>query len=319
MKLLFNELSIDGQFHDLKAFRRAVEMIMSIRNATRQFGWELQCHQNVSDTLVMPGYPMKKAVNTLTKEKRRDFLQWLTHRGSLWNNEQRHSGDDYMACDDKIVTDTAVGEAAYLCFHGILCHIVSMNPSEWMYSPVKVDWHNIETLESIDVCNHWNADEAENAFRSVPAQPLDSWGQLETTAKNICRNLTFSPECFTPLQDIPFNKSAAEQLLQRLTTLRDFKNSIDNKGKRTEKGQKIYQMHFTGDNAWFSDSSRTEKSRFRNDMTFPHPELGGNTLFCTWHGKVKTTHIPLRIHFSWPMQSHEKTYVVYVGQKITKK
>lgn len=319
MKLLFNELSIHGQFHDLEAFRRAVEMMMSVRNAARQFGLELQCHPNLADAQVMPGCPMQKAINTLTKEKRQDFLRWMTHRGSFWNNEQRHSGDDYMACNDKIVTDTAVGEAAYLRFHDILCHIVSINPSEWTYSPVKVDWHNTETPESIDVCNHWNADEAGNAFRAVPAQHLDSWGQLENVAMNICRNLTFAPECFAPLQDIPFNTSAAEQLLQRLTILRDFKNCVDDRGKRTEKGQNIYQMHFTGDNAWFSDSSRTEKSRFRNAMTFPHPELDGNNLFCTWHGKVKTAHVPLRIHFSWPVQAHEKTYVVYVGQKITKK
>lgn len=78
----------------------------------------------------------------------------------------------------------------------------------------------------------------------------------------------------------------------------------------------MFQLHFTGDKAWFSDSSSTEKSDFRKELTFRHPMNAGEYLFCTWHGKVKTPQ--LRIHFSWPIRASDPLYVVYIGPKITK-
>jgi len=68
--------------------------------------------------------------------------------------------------------------------------------------------------------------------------------------------------------------------------------------------------------AWFSDSSDAEKNEFRTELTFKHPEIDGETLFCTMHDKVKTPQI--RIHFSWPVRADAPLYVVYVGQNITK-
>jgi len=52
-------------------------------------------------------------------------------------------------------------------------------------------------------------------------------------------------------------------------------------------------------------------------MTFPDPDVQGETLFCSWHGKVKTPQY--RIHFSWPVTAASPVYVVYVGPKITKR
>jgi hypothetical protein len=72
-----------------------------------------------------------------------------------------------------------------------------------------------------------------------------------------------------------------------------------------------------GDNAWFSDSSEAEKNEFEESLTFPHPVEPGQTLFCTWHGKVKTQQI--RIHFSWPVRWDTPLYILYVGPKITRR
>ena len=129
--------------------------------------------------------------------------------------------------------------------------------------------------------------------------PLQSWEELEKTAKNRCPDLTFSPESFEPLRGHPFVKGAACQLLRLLVVLQKFKNCFDENGKRTTQGQEIYQKHFTGDNAWFSDSSDTEKTKFKEKLTFSHLLNVANP-FCPWHGKAKTSQ--LRIHFSWPIQ-----------------
>ena len=102
-----------------------------------------------------------------------------------------------------------------------------------------------------------------------------------------------------------------------MTVLHDLKNCFDDRGQRTPEGHETYRKHFTGKKAWFSDSSDSEKADFRRDLTFSHPADAGETLFCTWHGKVKTPQ--LRIHFSWPVHAAEPLYVVYVGPKITRR
>jgi hypothetical protein len=98
---------------------------------------------------------------------------------------------------------------------------------------------------------------------------------------------------------------------------RILKGCFDDQGHRNDEGHRLYANHFTGAKASFSDSSDSEKNDFRNELTFAHPEQPGETLFCAWHGKIKTPQI--RIHFSWPVRSEAPLYVVYVGPKITKR
>ena len=129
-------------------------------------------------------------------------------------------------------------------------------------------------------------------------------------------NLTFSVDCFEPLQGHPFVVGAAYRIIELLDTLNKFITCVDAQGQRTPEGQRIYQDHFTGDKAWFSDSSDNEKMDFKAKLTFRHPGECGKSLFCTWHGKVKIQQI--RIHFSWPVSLGESLYVVYVGPKLTK-
>ncbi|EGR2914004.1 hypothetical protein DNG97_24050 [Vibrio parahaemolyticus] len=93
--------------------------------------------------------------------------------------------------------------------------------------------------------------------------------------------------------------------------------SFNGAGERNEEGHRIYQEHFTGDKAWFSDSSDTEKREFKEALTFKHPENNGESIFCTWHGKVKTPQI--RIHHSWPITKDAPLYILYIGPKLTKK
>jgi hypothetical protein len=209
-----------------------------------------------------------------------------------------------------------VGEAAYCCFHGTLSDLISLTPSSWEFSPVSVTWIiGGGGSRSINVINHWREEELKAALQKAPV-PVQSWEQLAEVSIARCRNLKFSEDCFVHLQGYPFVDGAARQILARLDTLDRFKCCFDDHGKRTPAGQRIYQDHFTGENAWFSDSSDAEKCEFRTELTFPQPDRQGVFLFCTWHGKVKSPQ--LRIHFSWPVRADEPLFVVYVGPKITK-
>ena len=87
--------------------------------------------------------------------------------------------------------------------------------------------------------------------------------------------------------------------MARLEVLHRLKKCFDMNGARTKEGHVLYQQHFTGGNAWFSDESAANQADFGAELTFPNPDAPGETLFCSWHGKVKTPQY--RIHFSWPV------------------
>lgn len=315
MELFFNELSIHGQFQDLATFRSAAEQVMNIRNIIKRFGRELYCHRKVSSMQVTRDKKMQQAVQYLSRDQQRAWMQWITRHGPFWEDDRRHDGGDYLECNGGIVTDNAVGEAAHCLFHGIECGLISINPSSWLFSPLLVLWRDNTPERIINLTNYWNAETLTKVLETDPNKSFHSWQELEKTAKNRFPELSFSPKSFEPLCGHPFVACVAYQILIRLYVLQKFKNCFDKNGKRTPQGQEIYQKHFTGKNAWFSDSSDTEKSKFKENLTFSHPNVA-NPLFCPWHGKVKTSQ--LRIHFSWPIQACKPLYIVYVGPKITK-
>ena len=319
MEFLFNELSVHGQFPDLSAFRTAVGRVMDIRAVMRRFGRELYCHRNLADSQVTPDAVMRRAVGVLDRNSRGAFLTWLTRRGPFWEDVREHGGDDYLDCmkyEDRIVTDTAVGEAAYGCLQGRERGLVSMTPSAWRFSPVPVDHHDEDGARRVDVRNYWDAGVLAAALESLRPSP-GSWRDLEEVARARCPGLVLAPDSFAPLAGHPFHPGVADGILRRLLVLQDLTNCFDRHGERTPEGHRLYRVHFTGKKAWFSDSSDDEKRDFRNELTFPNPSEPGRWLFCGWHGKVKTPQ--LRIHFSWPVRANEPLYVVYVGPKITKR
>ena len=244
-------------------------------------------------------------------------MQLLTRHGPFWEDVRQHTDDDYLECKGNIVTDSAVGEAAYCLFHNIDRALVSLNPSSWLTSPLSVNWYENEHVRSINVRNYWDVDTLKRAIVDAPVL-IESWEDLAREAQRRCPGLTFSPDSFRPLNGHPFGKGVAERLLSCLVVLHNLTNCFDEHGRRTSEGHWIFKNHFTGGKALFSDSSDTDKARFGKDLTFPHPRHAGEYLFCPWHGKVKTPQ--LRIHFApWPIRANEPLYVVYVGPKITKR
>ena len=314
MQLLVNDLSLHGQFSDLSSFRDAINRVVSMRQLARRFGRTLYCHRNMTNAQVTRDLSLFQAVQQLRVDEKRALMPWLTHYGPFWDDTRAHGSDDYLECKGNVVTDTALGEAAYLSLNGMERRVLSVTPSAWEVSPLQVEWVR-ESREPVDVINHWDHDALESALQAAPT-PVASWKQLAAVAGERCPNLTFSADSFDPLDGHPFVEGAAQRVLILLETLQRFRTCVDEKQERTVEGQRLYQDHFTGDKAWFSDSSETEKNIFRTRLTFRRPNTEGDSIFCPWHGKVKTPQ--LRIHFSWPVPAGAALYVVYVGPKITR-
>lgn len=247
-------------------------------------------------------------------------MQWLDRSGPFWDVHRVHDGDDYIDYKGEVVTDTVIGEAAYRSLHGSRCDLVSAIPSDWDFSPIEVVWRReFEGLDdqTASLDNWWDPDSLEESLKAF-APPLQSWENLQNASTNRFENLTFVPDCFKPLEGLPFVDSTANRCIELLNILDQFACAFDSTGKRSPEGHDIYQNFFTGERAWFSDSTSNEKNDFLAEMTFRHPDNPEKSLFCPWHGKVNYPHFPIRIHFSWPVLATEPLYVAYVGPKITR-
>jgi hypothetical protein len=323
MEFLLNDLSFHGQFASLGDFNAAIDRLMSMRNVARSFGRELYCHRGLTLVSVMHNMTMQQAVASLPMDKKRAILSWMTKSGPFWEDGREHSSNEYLEHCGSVVTDTALGEVAWRQKHGVERGMVSLNPSNWLFSPISVDWVADEGVkQTIQVVNYWNDALFESALEQAPL-PLRSWQDLKERAESRCKNLTFAHDAFAPLDNTPFVFNAAGQLLLRLEKLDRFKVCFDENGQRTAEGNEIYQDFFTGSKggggrgSWFSDSSESEKNNFKKELTFKQPADATQTLFCPWHGKVQTPQ--LRIHFSYPVRADEPLYIVYVGPKRTKR
>ena len=318
MELLVNDLSINRQFHDTSSFRDAFARLMAMREVAQRFGREIHCYRALLWAEAIPNVPMQEALGRLTESERRSAIRWLTRGGPFWDDLRQHGANDWLECRGDIVTESAVGEAAYKSLHDVECGLASFTPSDWDFSPIEVTWRH-ETDELADqymMLDNWrDATALENRLRdAVP--PVGSWNDLQNASVNHYRSLFFADDCFQPLSGVPFAKSSAERIRVLLGILDGLARAFDADGRRTPEGHQIFQQYFTGENALFSDSSDTEKNGFRKELTFPHPNGSGTPLFCTWHGKERR--MTLRVHYWWSGKAGEPVIVVYVGPKMTK-
>ena len=317
MDLLVNDLSLHGQFADFAAFRDSIHRVMKIRTIARRHMRHLYCHRNLVNGQVTPEEGLPAAVNALPLNERRAVMAWLSQHGPFWDDDRQHDAGDWYEYDGDVVTDTAVGEAAHCLLHGIGRGLVSLVPSDFVHDSLRVERVlEDESRIHVNVRNHWEPASVEAALIAAPPA-LTSWDALSKFSPSRFEHLRFAENAFEPLRGQPFKKGVAERILVLLGVLHQLGQSFGKGGSRTEDGHALYQQHFTGTKAWFSDSSDTEKRDFKNDLTFPNPHAPGKNLFCTWHGKVKSPQY--RIHFSWPVTAANSLYIVYIGPKITKK
>ena len=275
MDLIFNDLSIHEQFHGIAAFREAIGRIMALRRIARNFHHELHCHRSTVNRRINSSISVFDAVQTFTRDEKRALLSWLTQQGPFWEDVPVHDSNDWLECGDEIVTETAVGEAAYCSTVGIDRRLVSLIPSKWKYSPINVAMLTNGSTD-IEVNNYWSLSELEDALRGAEP-PIASWCQLEAVSKARFQRLRFSVDSFRYLDGQPFVPGASERILSRLGVLDRLMESVDDSGRCTPEGHRLYQDHFTGDKAGFSDSSDTEKREFEKALTFPHPEASGHS------------------------------------------
>ena len=240
-----------------------------MRAIARKFRRELYSHRTVTNRRINAGLSLFEALQRLPRDEKQSLLSWLTKRGPFWEDVAEHGPDHWLQCGDEIVTNTAIGEAAYCTAVGIDHRLVSFSPSAWTYSPVLAQMEP-NGVGVITVLNYWEPTDLQNALQTTPV-PSESWSDLQEDARIRFQHLTFATHCFSYLNGYPFDPGAAARILSRLDVLNRLAGLVDSSGRRTPQGHQLYQDHFTGDRAGFSDSSDSEKHRFPGQTDLPAP------------------------------------------------
>ena len=188
-----------------------------MQRIARQFGRELHCHRNTVNRRINPSTSVFEAVQTFTQDEKRSILSWLTRYGPFWEDVPLHGPDNWLESDNEIVTDTALGEAAYCFTVGIDRRLVGLTPSTWDRTPIAVTMLD-DVPKAIQVDNYWTALELEEAL-SEAEPPITSWNQLEMVSISQFQRLRFSGEAFHPLRGLSFSPTAAAYIKSRLHTL----------------------------------------------------------------------------------------------------
>ena len=347
MDLLLNDLSIEGQFPTRAEFQESIRRILAIRRIVEMSDSapglvrRIYCHRNIVNRHIDAdaSITVYDAVLKMPRDEKVSLLAWFGKNGPYLEDaleedalEEDALEEDaleprpgrpgperpLLAVDDEVVTDTAVGEAAYCSNQGLDRRLVSFAPSQWERSPVTVTMLLDDGDTNIPVENYWTQADLETALQAAEP-PISDWTRLEAVCRAKFQRLQFSAECFQKLKGRPFVPAVSDGILRRLKVLDDLMGERDSTGNW--RSMPTFQNHFAKSNDRFSDSSDSEKND-RGDqqrLTFPHPDKPGEFLFCPWHGKLGRQRNLYRIHFSWPLSAGEPLYVVHVGEKLTKK
>ncbi|MBN1960866.1 MAG: hypothetical protein JW841_07960, partial [Deltaproteobacteria bacterium] len=242
MELLFNELSLHGQFHDIASFKNAIKQLMQLRVCARKFGREVYCQRyGLQNLQITRTEKLQQILSLLNRDQKIAITSWMDRNGPFLEDIRQHSEDDYLSYNDIIVTNNAIGEAAWCMLHDIDRKLVSLAPSNWLITPISITWINDSNITQIaNVENYWEVDTLQSMLTLIEP-PIRSWIQLEDRVRRRYDSLFFADNAFEPIRAYPFVSHVAERVLFICNILNRFKNCFSYDGKRTPEGNKIYQ------------------------------------------------------------------------------
>lgn len=313
--LLFNELSLHGQFSSAQELDQAITRLLSLRKTATEGGFEIRTAHGVPDRLALADKTLRESLGAISMPIRSAFVRWLSSTGPFWEDEERHPGDVWLQSADELVTDTGLGEAAYRVLRGTLAATVSTTPSQWDVSSIPIRYVEAETSHEFEVDN-LIAESPLTSWIARNERPMSAWSDLRAWCERRCKRVVLAAEALAPLAATPFISASAERIQELIEVLNTLAVETTKDGL-TAKGHGVYQAHYARKNAHFSDSSDAEKNEFRNELTFTDPREPGKTVFATWHGKIRTG--VLRLHYIHEFSPDGPVHVVYVGPKLTKR
>jgi len=328
-RFLLNDASLHGQFASCAAVIPALKCVYGIRTALQKSGFELEVNARISERHVTAIEDLRTSLfNSGNRDLIGLILTWFNKAGPFWDNPPQHDPGEYFQCNEIVVTETALAEAAMCSWldDAAETDTVSMLPSSFTADPLRVDWLRSPKVDlDFLIRNHTHTGSLPARLEALE-KPVQNWQDLINLLEQKCPNLLISPDIVKQL-GLCFYPNVARQSLKLLKLLNDLV-AVKRDGDEA-RFNLLCSTLMVGDEARFTDSSKSEKDdeQFQKAMMFDHP-VTGQEVFCSWHGKIQTP--PYRIHIEWPMP--EKVYhkergtdeyqpllVAYIGPKLTKR
>jgi hypothetical protein len=310
--ILFNDASLHGQFSVSDTFHESLRNLWRIRSFLIEKGLHLKVCRSVRTKRVTPTETFYDMLGALPRDIKTRLLLWLDRDGPFWDDDRRHSEDEYFDCCEELVTDTGLAEAATIQAEGGNVWLFSISPSNFLQNPLSVRWcGRVDGNLTLSIPCGWMQQHAVDCASALE-RPLESWRELLDWAARECSHLILSPEIAgqLPTQFIP-NVCQRSQVL--LVTLNQMVGLM--KQRNSPELNKMTSEWMHGDRARFSPSSPSDIRDFSNELTFRHP-INDRKVLCSWHGKIQTPQY--RIHHEWPLpEGADKLFVAYIGPKIT--
>jgi hypothetical protein len=319
MEWHINDLSLDGQFSEPDSFCTVLKGIILLRINNPIVRNQLYCSRLLHSRQITPTTNFRQAVlATRDQNFKKLVLEWITKSGPFWDDDRQYNQDDYFEYQLHDVTDQGLGEASRRELVGITAGVFSFQGSPLQFTtdslPVQQGLSE-EPIDSIDIANCWTTDQLIRSIQN--SKTYYCWQDVRAEIKLRFEGLIISDNVMDSLLSTPFSQQVMKRIFELLHVLDKIAIQSDANGQLSESGRNLLQEHFTGEKAWFTGESETNKQNFRREMTFSDPADMSEKIFCHWHGKIKTPQI--RIHFQWPRPTGQsKIKVVYIGPKITK-
>lgn len=317
MSWYINDVSIAGQYQAPADFVADLKQLLAARNQTPLLATQMYCSWNLHFRPVSQDYDFQRAVRSVGDHSLTALvLNWLTKAGPFWEESRQAVADDYFEYHSLDVTDQGLGEAARRQLSGNTGSTYSFANSGFDYTPLPVVHGLAEApFGTVLIQNYWEITGLRMAAEAATPPPLN-WDQMLKQSQERFEQLDFVPSCIAPLKGEPFGRHVVERVSELLRVLNEYVACLAIAGVMTDRNHELTAQHFTGEKAWFSDESETNKHKFCHQLTFVDPRNPDSGVFCPWHGKIKTPQY--RIHFDWPPKPGKRLRVFYIGPKITK-
>lgn len=320
MQWIVNELSIDGDFDSIDAFFLALIPFIKLRHENPVLKKSFLCGAKLSSQPIINDIKFMKAVlEHLDPQMRALTLNWVGKSGVFWDATREDNKDDYFEFDNLDVTEYGVGECSRRILAGKEASLVSLISENARFCDATlVVTHGLPELpiEHVSIDNITSPSVLKESALSVVPRP-STWPDAIAAFRNDFKSLLISDAVEEQLSSQPFGVCPYTRMEDLLKVLQDFICSRDPDGKYTDKTRGIINEFFSGEKAWFSDESVTNKRDFRKELTFVDPLDESKNIFCSFHGKIKSPQ--LRIHFCLPNATDKILKICYIGPKITKK
>lgn len=324
MNAYVNELSLHGQFESPTAFLDALRHLLRMHRHCARFNTSMFCSRVMfAQRPVVAGSTARAVIYAhASREIRSLFLAWLDRSGPFWDDAPLHDQQAWFVVRnggrEEIATQTGLAECLAYCLAGGRGVTVSVAPSDYAYTPVSVETEPRGGGGPIrcPLDNFWEL--GHFAAVLVAEQPLESWADLERSARARFGRLCIAGAAFQSLENQPYSRAVAEDIVMLLDVLDRLSGCVGDDGRLDASGTELHKTYFTGHRPRFTDSSDDEKATFRQALTFVNPHTGVHEMF-SWHGKVRMDR-QYRIHFEWPKRDPSRPLpVVFIGQKLTRR